>query len=258
MGRGRGDGRVFARRPASVAAFESRRPGPRRTVATDARRRFRAAAANRTDLPEAFAALRSHEAILAAYYRDAAVRGAVVAGVDLLPDGYWPSAHRLAPAASALRDFDAWAQVAGPAVAAPVAATVKYAAAHAGSAWDLGCATWNTFNFFVDGSDASACAHYPLPDGARAAAVDDDPQCLSRCQSCMSTSIGPGTAEYCLWDDYNTGQHGTPPETMDCFPRCPSSGTTRTLWGTADSQDECFSLCDCNGSGGEKGRLTNC
>ncbi len=123
---------------------------------------------------------------------------------------------------------------------------VGFVANHPDSSWDIGCATWDVFNFFTDG-DALACTSFKLPDmtqTSKIAAVTPktkyDPICMSECNICLEYPV-PGYGDtYCLWDDYK----GNWPSDLYCLQACPS-GTTRQLLGSATTDTECYSLCTC-------------
>ena len=200
------------------------------TTAVDAFRALGAANASHPGLEGLAAA--GDDAILAAFETDAGVRRAVRDGLALLPEGYVANTSHLPYAGeSRLGDVSKWISVAGPVVQPAISSAVSYASAHPASQWDLGCTTWNVFNFFGVGV-AQRCDHYPLPgDGPTLGDGDDhpdvlDPKCANELRNCLNTSAPPGYEEvFCLWDDYNEDW----PIDVYCLQECPTSGITRKL-----------------------------
>ena len=222
-------------------------------IAVDA---FRAFVLNTTSTYQSNAlwtlATRPHSEILAAFYAQPEVKSAVANGIELLPNNYIPDTSAMpitlvgGNSTEKLRGFFDWAKKAAGAVTGAVKKVVGFVANHPDTSWDIGCATWDVFNFFTDG-DALACISFKLPDmtqTSKIAAVTPktkyDPTCLSECNTCLEYAV-PGYGDtYCLWDDYK----GNWPSDLYCLQGCPS-GTTRRLLGSATKDTECYSLCTC-------------
>ena len=193
------------------------------------------------------------EAIMAAFYANPEVKAAVASGIEMLPSDYIPDTSAMPLTLSngtvSLKGFFDWVEKAAGAVVNAVKKTVSYVAnavkKHPKSAWDIGCATWDVFNFFADG-DAFSCKKFVFPDmvsqqaqkqeetsamSATAGAVTKyDPVCTSECQSCLNTPRLVTVILTASRNDYK----GNWPSDLYCrrLQSCPS-GTTRTLLGEA-------------------------